>query len=35
MSDSGARGSIKQMRQLGGMRGLMYLGHGPHDGNSY
>ena len=28
MSDSGARGSIKQMRQLGGMRGLMYSASG-------
>ena len=28
MSDSGARGSIKQMRQLGGMRGLMYSATG-------
>ncbi|MBQ1847258.1 MAG: DNA-directed RNA polymerase subunit beta' [Clostridia bacterium] len=28
MSDSGARGSIKQMRQLAGMRGLMYATNG-------
>ncbi len=28
MSDSGARGSIKQMRQLAGMRGLMYSATG-------
>ena len=28
MSDSGARGSIKQLRQLGGMRGLMYSATG-------
>ena len=28
MSDSGARGSIKQMRQLAGMRGLMFATNG-------
>ena len=28
MSDSGARGSVKQMRQLGGMRGLMFATNG-------
>ncbi|MBQ7152915.1 MAG: DNA-directed RNA polymerase subunit beta' [Clostridia bacterium] len=28
MSDSGARGSIKQLRQLGGMRGLMFAANG-------
>ena len=28
MSDSGARGSLQQMRQLGGMRGLMFATNG-------
>ncbi len=36
MADSGARGNIKQMRQLAGMRGLMAdMSKGEHDRPSH